>query len=124
MAAWTSEDGRKALATVSTLKRALGIPNHPTEKDKFVNESIHIFTPEESSAILIGELLYRYGNGPREKFYNARPDLRTNRDTVCVQALPEGGYDASMFISYAPSFTKALEKMVLKHIAPDKKLSR
>jgi len=66
MAKWSTQDEKEALATVSSLKRAMGIPNHPTKKDAFIGETIHIYTPDKNSAELITELLYRYGTGPRE----------------------------------------------------------
>lgn len=121
---WTKEQGREALATVSTLKRVLGIPNHPDKKDEFIEHDLHIYTADKESAILLGEMLYRYGNGPREKFYNARPEIQTLRDTVRVEDLPEGGYDASMNINYAPHLKKMLDKMIAKNIAPDKSFTR
>jgi len=116
-------DERKALATVSSLKRALGVPNHPTKKDAFVEKHCHIYTPDEESAILLGELLYRYGNGPREKFYNAHPEKITIRDTVQVRALEEG-FAVSMNIPWPKTFVTFLEKMINKQIAPDHSLRR
>ncbi len=65
MAHWTEEQGIEALATISTLKRAMGIPNHPTKIDTIIENDFHIYTSDEESAQLIGELLYRYGNGRR-----------------------------------------------------------
>src|ERR1035437_5960858 len=124
MPEWTKEQGREALATISTLKRALGIQNHPKKKDEFIDRDLHIYTPDKESAILLGELLHRYGNGPREKFYNARPQSLTLRDTVRVEDLPGGGCDASMNINYAPHLKKMLEKMIQKQIAPDKTFTR
>jgi hypothetical protein len=124
MPEWTKEQGREALATVSTLKRVLGIPNHPDKKDTFLNHDLHIYTADKDAAILLGELLYRYGNGPREKFYNARPEILTLRDTVRVEPLAEGGFDTSMNINYAPHLKQMLEKMIQKHIAPDKGFTR
>lgn len=125
MTHWTKEQGREALATISTLKRVLGIPNHPTKRDSFVEDrDFQIYTPDQESAQLIGELLWRYGNGPKEAYYNAHPDLLTVRDTIRVRPLEEGGFAISINIPYAPSFAKALQKMVNKHIAPDKTFTR
>ena len=121
---WTREQEREALATISTLKRVLGIPNHPTKADRFDGHTVHILTPDEASGTLIGELLYRYGNGPREAYYNAHPEFSTLRDTVRVEPVEGGSYDASMSINYAPHLQKMLEKMIQKQIAPDKGFTR
>ncbi len=110
---------RKALATISSLKRAMAIPNHPLKTDEFDSSTCRIYVPDEASAILLGELLYRYGNGPREKFYNEHPERFTSRDTVKVVELPEGGFQASMDIYMPTGFAKALEKMIQRHIAAD-----
>lgn len=123
MPEWTQEQAREALATISTLKRVLGIPNHATRKDEFVEHRLHVYTGDQESAVLLGEWLYRYGNGPREKYYNDHPEKLTLRDTVRVEAV-EGGYDASMTINYAPHLKQMLDKMIQKHIAPDKSFTR
>ena len=121
---WTREQEREALATISTLKRVLGIPNHPTKTDNFVGHTLHIFTPDETSATLIGELLYRYGNGSREKYYNAHPEFETLRDTVKVEPVDGGGYDASVSVNHVAHLQRMLEKMIQKQIAPDKSFTR
>ena len=119
----TREQEREALATISTLKRVLGIPSHRNKKDEFIEHNLHVYTADQESATLIAELLYRYGNGPREKFYNANPEILTLRDTIRVEPV-EGGYDASMSINYAPHLQKMLGKMIKKQIAPDKSFTR
>jgi hypothetical protein len=120
----TKAEKKQALATVSSFKRAIGIPNHATKRDTFIDETIHIYISGKESAELMGELLYRYGNGPREKFYNAHPEKFTIRDTVQVKELPEGGYDVSMHIPWPRSFTEAMEKMMKKYIGPDSTFTR
>lgn len=124
MVSWTEKQGREALATISSLKRALGIPNHPTKTDTFIGDDFHIYTPDEESAQLIGELFFRYGNGRRAAYYDAHPEKFTVRDTVKVKAIDEGGYDTSISIPFAPHFSEMLQKMIAKHIAPDSKLQR
>jgi hypothetical protein len=124
MATWSKEQGREALAAISSLKRATGIPNHPTKTDTFVDHRFHIYAPDQESAEFIAEFLWRYASGTRTAFYDARPEKLTVRDTIRVLPLIEGGYDASITIPYAPSFTKALQKMVDKHIAPDRNFTR
>lgn len=120
----TKAQMKEALATVSSLKRAMGIPNHPIKTDTFTGEKIHIYTSDKESAALLGELLYRYGNGPREKLYNSRPERLTIRDTVQVAELPDGGYDVSMHIPWPQNLKKSWDKMIAKHIAPDKSFTR
>jgi hypothetical protein len=121
---WTKAQEKEALAVVSSLKRALGVPNHPDRKDEFADGKVHIYTTDASSAKLIGELLWRYGNGPRAAFYDAHPEKFTLRDTVAVNRHEDGGYEASMWILYPPAFTKAMQKMFSKYIGPDKTFSR
>jgi hypothetical protein len=121
---WTKKEEKEALAAVSTLKRALSIPNHKDKKDEYTDDTLHIYTPDFESAELIGELLFRYGNGKRAKFYDAEPDRLTLRDTIRVKPLPEGGFDASMSVIHSSHFAKMILKMVDKHIAPDKPFTR
>jgi hypothetical protein len=124
MTVWTEKEQQEALAAVGTLKRALGIPNHKSKKDEFVDGRLQIYTPDFESAELIGELLFRYGNGRRAKFYDSRPDHKTLRDTIRVEPLSEGGYDASMCVVHSSHFSKMILKMVNKHLSPDKVLTR
>ena len=85
---------------------------------------MNVYTADKDSATLIAEFLWRYGNGTRAAYYDAQPDSFTIRDTIRVRLLEDGGYEVSMNIPYAPSLTKALQKMIEKHIAPDKTFTR
>jgi hypothetical protein len=124
MTIWTEKDKQEALAAVCTLKRALGIPNHEFKKDEYASSRLHIFTPDAESAELIGELLFRYGNGKRAKYYDARPEITTLRDTIRIEPVPGGGYEASMNVIHSSHFARMILKMVDKHIAPDKQFTR
>lgn len=123
---WTEEQGKAALAKISSLKRALGIANHPTKTDtfEFATHRFHIYTDSQESADLVAELLYRYGGGNRAAFYDAHPEKLTVRDTIDVVPLEGGGCDVSINIPSATGLTKALEKVIQKHIAPDKTFTR
>ena len=121
----TRENCREALATISTLKRVLGIPNHASKKDTFAVEEgrLHIYTPDGQSAILLAELFYRYGTGNQAEHYKAHPEHHTIRDTIRTEQL-EDGCHVEMLIPWPPSLQKALDKMIKKHVAPDSRLTR
>lgn len=112
-------DERKALATISSLKRALGIPNHPVKKDEFVSGRCHIYTPDEDSANLLGELLFRFGNNSRAAYYDSHPERFSIRDTITVQPLPEGGFDTAMNIPWPTHLASVLDKMIRKQLSSD-----
>ena len=119
----TPWEWREALATVSSLKRAMGIKNHP-RKDEMIDGQLHIYLQDSDSAELIGELLFRYGNGKRARFYDSHPEIHTLRDSIRVEQLPDGGYDASMTIVHPTHFSRMVQKMIDKHISPDKTFTR
>ncbi len=124
---WTKKETNKAIAALSTLKRAIGIANHATKIDEFEDfqrNRLHIYTPDQESAELIGELLYRYGSGNRAAYYNAHPELSPIRKTIRLKALPEGGFDTSIAILHPRHFAERILKMAAKHIAPDKHFTR
>ena|SRR5882762_5028462 len=116
----TQSDIKNALAEFGKLKRVLGIPNHPQNKDAIIDGTLHIYTSDKESAALIGEILYRFGSGNKAAFYDARPEMPSIRDSIKLGSLIEGGYEVEMYIPYAPKLTKALQKVVAKHIEPDK----
>ena len=122
----TKEECREALATISSLKRVLGIANHPTQKDTLGAEDgrLRIYTPDEESATLLGELLYRYGTGNQAAHYRARPEQPTIRDTIRTEAVNEGGYLTTMWVPWPLSMKTALNKMIKKHTAPDSRFIR
>jgi hypothetical protein len=124
VAEWTKKQEREALAAVCSLKRALGIPDHKNKPDAIVDEKLHVYTGDIESAQLIGELLFRYGNGKRAAFYDAHPEKLTLRDTIRVEAVHGGGFDASMNVYHSSHFARMILKMVDKHIAPDGRLTR
>lgn len=120
---WTKKETNKALAAVSTLKRATGIPNHPSKMDEFAEiprNQIRIYTPSQESADLIGEILFRYGNGKRAAFYDAQPERSTIRDSIRVEPLDQGGFVTSMQIFHPRHFSEKISKMTEKFVAPDK----
>ena len=124
MASWANEEEKKSLATLNTLKRVLGIANHPIKKDCFKKNYVHLFATDETSAMLLGELLYRYATGSREVHYNAHPELKTIRDWLSIEPLADGGYEVKMPIGKASNLTKMLDKLISKHIAPDQRFLR
>jgi hypothetical protein len=125
VANWTREEGRESLAAISTLKRAIGIPNHPSKTDEIsVGGRCHIYTQDEESAELIAELLYKWANAGRKKYYDLHLPDSTLRDTIAVQSLPEGGFQTTISVLSAPNFTKGLHRLTQKHISPDKGFTR
>lgn len=124
---WTKKETNKALAAISTLKRATGVQNHPTKKDEFAEiprNQLRIYSLDQESAELIGELLYRYGNGKRAAFYDAHPERSTIRDSIEVKPLRGGGYVTLMQIYHPRHFSEKLSKMTEKFVAPDKHFTR
>ena len=114
---------QESLAAISTLKRALGIPNHLTKIDEVVEDRWHVYTQDAKSAELISELLYRCANGNLKQFYDSQP-RRSVRDTISVSPLKDGGFEASIKVINIPNFTKGLLKLAQKHISPDKNFTR
>jgi hypothetical protein len=123
-ARWSDEEQNKALAALSSLKRAMGIANVTGLTDHFSEHNLKVFTPDKGSADLVAELLFRYGNGKRAKFYDSRPHRLTIRDTIAVEVVGDGEFVTSMLISNPPDLARRLSEMVEKHISPDKNFSR
>ncbi len=117
---------KEFLDAVSSLKRAFGIPNHPTKRDEFKRVDVwdpecHIYTADAASAELLGELLYRIAVTPKgAAFYDSIRPRVSVRDSIKVQPVPEGGYEASMWVSVPEKFSEKVYNIIEKHIAPDK----
>lgn len=123
MAGFAKEKIREALESISTLKRAIGIPNHPTKRDAFEAEKCHIYTTDKASAELLGELLFRSCGGARKDHQDASAGLSI-ADTIETRQLEDDCYDVSISIIHPPSFAKALKRMADKHISPDRYFRR
>jgi len=126
-----STSGQKeALTAVSSLKRILGIPHHPTKRDEFMQDELHnpichIYTPDAQSAELLGELLYRIAVMPKgAAYYDSNHPGHSQRDTIRVQPLEDGGYDSSMRVLQPERFAAKIKKVIAKHIAPEKGAGR
>lgn len=124
MANTTKQDQRQSLAAISSLKRVLGIQNHPSRKDEYISNHLHIYTPDDESAILLAELLYRYANGNLRAHYDAHPEHRSVRDTIMLKPLTEGGYEIEMWSPGPAALKTSLERMIKKHIAPEERFRR
>ncbi|MBI3867427.1 MAG: hypothetical protein HY299_02765 [Verrucomicrobia bacterium] len=125
MRSWTSQEEKEALAAISSLKRALGISNHLTKRDEFKrdelsNDVCHIYLPDAESAELMGEILHRIAISPRlRELPHSRTPLSSWRETINVEPLKEGGYEASIIVWYPNKFTGKVKSIIDKHISPD-----
>jgi hypothetical protein len=124
MVNWTKKDGQKSLAAMSTLKRAIGIRNHPSLTDEMMDKDCHVYTEDQQSADLIAELLYRWANGSRGHIYDKHFRGCTVRDTIEVHPLKIGGYEVCINVPDAQSFARGLERLTQKHVSPDAKFTR
>jgi hypothetical protein len=110
---------KRELGIISTLKRALLIPNHTQRQDAFFHEHCHIYTSDQSSAALLSELLWRLTNeGSKDAYTEQKQGLRIC-DTIKVLNLPEGGYEVRIGTPYPRAFAQALLEVTRQHIAPD-----
>jgi hypothetical protein len=123
MAVSTDKDRKDALAALSSLKRVLGIADHPNKPDEFKDIYLKVHTQDENSAILLGELLYRFATGRNAARYASRPRIMTTRDTIKIKPV-EGGYEVEMVIYGADRMIKAIDKMIEKQISPGNGFSR
>src|SRR6185369_8294196 len=119
------KEQRSALDAISSLKRALGIHNHPEKKDEFkqdelLNPICHIYVQDAGSAELIGEILHRVAIMPRlGHFPDSRRPLSPWRDSIVVQPLEKGGFEACIRVWHPTKFAARVQKVIEKHISSD-----
>jgi len=118
-----TEENKKALAAISSLKRALRIANHPTKRDEFGIDDYHnnrcyIRLPDADSAELMGELLHRISIMPRTGIISENG--KAWRKTIKMQPLEEGGVEVSIRVFHPDKFTARIQKVIEQHISPDK----
>src|ERR1700744_4901888 len=98
MGNWTEQEGMQALAAISSLKRALGIPNHKARTDEIRDKRCHVYTIDLETAQLLAEIFYKWANGRRKSYYDQTKPGSTLRDTISIVKLPEGGHDLSIAV--------------------------
>lgn len=125
---WTRQQEKEALAAVCKLKRVLSIPDNPTRKDEFWHETLYVGTTDLESAELIAELFHKYAGckkvvppGPLPP-----PDPIPMRNTVSAgHGVPgEKDYCATITLKNPSEFARAINKIIEKHIAPDRRFTR
>lgn len=121
---WTTEEAIQALKRINTLKRVLGIRNHPKITDTFTPDQIfYVYTADYDSAELLAELFHRYEMGPRRAYYPQNQSTTNIGNSIRVSP-EQDGYEVSIRVKSAPNFSKALLRATDKQIAPDKGFSR
>jgi hypothetical protein len=124
MEQYPKRDVQKALAAISSLKRAVGIPNHKLKPDQISNGTCHVYVPDQDSATLMAELLYRDATWPKGvAFYDSKP-WPSLRDSLRLSPLAEGGFDVSIDVMDASALEKGVRRLLNKHISPDKTFTR
>jgi len=116
------------LAAISSLKRALGIPNHSTKRDEFrieefTNDKCCIYLPDEEAAKLVAELLFslaRKPRGEREAVGDPFAFKVSEGGGIKVEALDEGGYVVSFRPRNSEVFGRKLLSVIARHIQPEK----
>jgi hypothetical protein len=127
---WTKKQEQEALAAICSLKRALGIADSPDSKDEFVGDTLRVGASTLESAELIAELFHKYAGCKKVvPDYSVPPlDPVPMRNTVsaCLgfRTMGPEDYCASIKLKNISDFTRAINRIIEKHIAPDRRFTR
>jgi hypothetical protein len=113
----------RALASIGSLKRALGIPNVPNKHDYIDAGYGHVFTPDPQSAELLAQIFHGINSG-RTGYTVEHPEKAFIVNEVKVKQLAQNLHYVSLEVIDGISLARGIQAFIRKHIASEKGRSR